>query len=560
MIERPWLASYPRGIAAEIDPDRYSSIADLLRASFARHAEAPAFSNRGTTLRFADVDAASRSFAAYLTTELKLAKGERVAVMMPNVLQSPIVLFGILRAGFVAVNVNPLYTPHELEHQLRDSGARVLVVLENFAATVAAALPQTPVETVIVTRVGDEFPTAKRLVTNFVVKYMKKLVPEWRIPKAVDYRAAMARGRMCRYQDPPIAGRDLAFLQYTGGTTGVAKGAMLTHRNIIANVLQAFAWVEPFYGAKDGTSVTPLPLYHIFALTVNLFVFVELGAHNILITNPRDMPGFVRELQRLRFGFLTGVNTLFNALLHTPGIENVSFRDLKISLAGGMAVQADVAERWHRLTGSVISQGYGLTEASPIVSANPLDATSFNGSVGLPLPSTEIGILDDGDRFVGVGQTGEICVRGPQVMAGYWNRPDETAGVFFADGWLRTGDIGRVDAAGYLFIEDRKKDVIIVSGFNVYPNEVENVITSHPDVVEAAAIGIPSEDSGEAVKIFVVRKSGTVTAEELIAYSRKELTGYKTPDVVEFVDELPKSNVGKVLRRELKKREQAAGS
>jgi long-chain acyl-CoA synthetase len=560
MIERPWLAAYPRGIPAEIDPDRYGSIADLLRASFARHRGAPAFSNHGTTLRFADVDDESRCFAAYLSIKLKLDKGDRVAVMMPNLLQSPIVLFGILRAGLVAVNVNPLYTPHELEHQLRDSGARALIVLENFAATAAAALPQTPVETVVVTRIGDEFPAVKRLVTNFVVKYVKKLVPEWQIPNFVAYRDAMARGRACAYEDPPIAAGDLAFLQYTGGTTGVAKGAMLTHRNIVSNVLQAFAWVQPFYGAQDGTSLTPLPLYHIFALTVNLFVFVELGAHNVLITNPRDLRAFVGELQRMEFAFLTGVNTLFNALLRAPGFEEVDFRRLKVSLAGGMAVQADVAERWYRLTGSVISQGYGLTEASPIVSANPLDATSFNGSVGLPLPSTEIAILDDEDRFLGIGQTGEICVRGPQVMAGYWNRPDETAGVLFGDGWLRTGDIGRVDAEGYLFVEDRKKDIIIVSGFNVYPNEVENVVTSHPDVIEAAAIGIPSETSGEEVKIFVVRKSGTVTAEELIEYCRKELTGYKTPDVVEFVDELPKSNVGKVLRRELKDRERTAAS
>jgi long-chain acyl-CoA synthetase len=368
----------------------------------------------------------------------------------------------------------------------------------------------------------------------------------------VDYREAMARGRECGYEDPQIDGRDLAFLQYTGGTTGVAKGAMLTHRNIVSNVLQAAAWVSPFFGPKDGDAITALPLYHIFALTVNLFALIEVGAHNVLITNPRDLAAFVRELRKRKFAFITGVNTLFNALLNTREFESVGFDHLKISLGGGMAVQAGVAERWHRLTGCVIAQGYGLTETSPLVSANPLDTKSFNGSVGLPFPSTEIAILDAADRHLPTGETGEICVRGPQVMAGYWQRPDETATVFAADGWLRTGDIGRVDAEGYLFIEDRKKDVIIVSGFNVYPNEVENVVTSHPDVVEAAAIGVPSETSGEAVKIFVVRRNGTVTADELIAYCRKSLTGYKTPDFVEFVEQLPKSNVGKVLRRALK--------
>ena len=557
MTARPWLACYPPDVPAEIDPEKYPSIAHLLRASFDRFGAAPAFSNLGATLTFEGVDEASRCFAAYLTATLDLHKGDRVAVMLPNLLQSPIVLFGILRAGLVAVNVNPLYTPHELEHQLRDSGARALVVLENFAHTAAAVLAQSPVESVIVTRLGDELPALKRGVVNFAVKHVKRLVPEWRIEGAIAYRDALARGRGSSYADPAIDGGDLAFLQYTGGTTGIAKGAMLTHRNIVSNVLQAVAWVRPFFGAKDGDVVTALPLYHIFALTVNLFCFVALGAHNVLITNPRDLPAFVRDLKKTELAFITGVNTLFNALLHTPAFASVDFSRLKISLAGGMAVQAGVARRWQALTGSVISQGYGLTEASPIVSANPFDAREFTGSVGLPLPSTEVAIVDEEDRFAGAEATGEICVRGPQVMPGYWNRPDETAAVFL-DGWLRTGDIGRLDAQGFLFIEDRKKDMIVVSGFKVYPNEVEDVLSAHPDIVEAAVIGIPSEASGEAVKAFIVAKSGALMAAEVIAHCRRELTAYKVPHEVEFVDELPKSNVGKVLRRALKERDAQA--
>jgi long-chain acyl-CoA synthetase len=559
VIGRPWLASYPSTVPAEIDPSRYASVADLLRESFERYGNAPAFSNFGTTLSFAEIDRESRAFASFLVHVLGLAKGDRVAVMLPNLLQSPIVIFGILRAGLVVVNVNPLYTPHELEHQLKDCGARALVVLENFAHTVAAVLAGTAVETVLVTRVGDQLPALKRSIVNFVTHYVKRLVPGWNIPGTVDYRAALARGRRTAFEDPRIAPSDLAFLQYTGGTTGVAKGAMLTHRNIVSNMLQASAVIRPFFDARDGDAVTALPLYHIFALTVNLLCFVELGAHNILITNPRDVPGFVAELKKARPAFITGVNTLFNALLHDPKFAQVDFEHLKISLAGGMAVQADVAARWHKLTGKHISQGYGLTEASPIVSANLPDGRAFNGSVGLPLPSTDIAIIDDDDRELGVGATGEICVRGPQVMAGYWNRPEETAAVF-ARSWLRTGDIGRVDAAGLLYIEDRKKDMIVVSGFKVYPNEVEDVVTLHPDIVEAAAIGIPSPQSGEVVKVFVVSKSGKLTADEVIAHCRKELTGYKVPHVVEFVKELPKSNVGKVLRRELKERESAKGS
>ena len=559
MIGRPWLASYPETVPAEIDPMRYTSVAELLRASFDRYGDAPAFSNLGGTLSFRAVDRKSRAFASYLTNVLRLAKGDRVAVMLPNLLQSPIVIFGILRAGLVVVNVNPLYTPNELEHQLKDCGARAIIVLENFAHTVAAVLDRTELKTVLVTRVGDELPSVKRLIVNFVTKHVKRLVPPWAIPRAVDYRAALALGGRKGYEDPPIEATELAFLQYTGGTTGVSKGAMLTHRNIVSNMLQATAVIRPFYDARDGDAVTALPLYHIFALTVNLLCFVELGAHNVLITNPRDVKSFVAELKKVRLAFITGVNTLFNALLHSPGFAAVDFSHLKISLAGGMAVHADVATRWHEATGNHITQGYGLTEASPIVSANLPDGRAFDGSVGVPLPSTEVAILDDEDRELGIGAAGEICVRGPQVMAGYWNRADETAAVF-AGTWLRTGDIGHVDAAGYLFIEDRKKDMIVVSGFKVYPNEVEDALTLHPDIVEAAAIGIPSEQSGEVVKVFVVSKSGKLTAAEVIAHCRNELTAYKVPHAVEFVKELPKSNVGKVLRRELKEREERASS
>jgi long-chain acyl-CoA synthetase len=557
VIGRPWLASYPPTVPAEIDPARYASVADLLRASFDRYGDAPAFSNLGTTMSFDAVDRESRAFASYLVNSLRLTKGDRVAVMLPNLLQSPIVIFGILRAGLIVVNVNPLYTPHELEHQLKDCGARALVVLESFAHTVAAVLGKTELMTVLVTRVGDELPALKGVIVNFVTKHVKRLVPPWNIPGAVEYRAALALGRRAAFEEPRIAPSDLAFLQYTGGTTGVAKGAMLTHRNIVSNMLQASAVIRPFFNARDGDAVTALPLYHIFALTVNLLCFVELGAHNVLITNPRDTRGFVAELKKVRLAFITGVNTLFNALLHAAGFSSVDFRHLKISLAGGMAVQADVAARWHKVTGNHISQGYGLTEASPIVSASLPDGGPFNGSVGLPLPSTDIAILDDDDRELGVGATGEICVRGPQVMAGYWNRPDETAAVFEGS-WLRTGDIGRVDEKGFLYIEDRKKDMIVVSGFKVYPNEVEDAVTLHPDIVEAAAIGVPSEQSGEFVKVFVVSSSDKLTAAEVVAHCRKELTAYKVPHIVEFVKELPKSNVGKVLRRELKQRETRA--
>ena len=557
MPAKPWLTSYSPGVPAEIDAGRYPSLVALLEASFARFATQPAFTNLGTTLKFREVERLSRSFAASLQA-LGLERGDRVAIMVPNTLQSPVALFGILRAGMVAVNVNPMYTITELGHQLADSGARAVVVLENFAHTVAAALPQTNVQTVIVTRLGDHCSPLKRVVVNFVVKHVKKLVRPWQIPGAVFYRDALVRGSALKYTAPRLDGRDLAFLQYTGGTTGRAKGAMLTQRNMVANTLQAAAWARPYYSADAGVVVTPLPLYHVYSLTANLFCFVELGGHNLLITDPRDFKGFVALLRKTRFAFMTGVNTLFNALLHTPGFAELDFSSLRVVMGGGMAVQRDVAARWQAVTGVVIAQGYGLTEASPIVTGNPLHVKEFNGSVGLPFPSTEVAIFDESDHEVAAGEVGEICVRGPQVMAGYWGKPDETAKVMFGDGWLRTGDIGRLDANGYLFIEDRKKDVIVVSGFKVYPNEIEDVATLQPGVREAAAIGVPDAQSGEVVKLFVVRGDEKLTTADVLAHARRHLTGYKVPRHVEFVASLPKTNVGKVLRRALKEPQENA--
>jgi long-chain acyl-CoA synthetase len=553
MPNKPWLEAYPQGVPAQIDPDKYSSLAALLENAFERYGDRPGFTNRDSTLSFADVDRLSRAFAAYLQAVPGLERGDRVAVMMPNLLQTAVAIFGVLRAGMVVVNVNPLYTVRELEHQLADSGARVIVVLENYAQTVMKALPNSTVERVIVTQVGDLYPLIKRVATNLVVKHVKKLVPRWNIADAVDFRDALSEGEWHEFERPELRGEDLAFLQYTGGTTGIAKGAMLTHRNMVANTLQAAAWAEPFFSGTNGVVITPLPLYHIYSLTANLFCFVELGGQDVLITDPRDMKGFVAELKRRPFAYMTGVNTLFNALLHAPGFDEVDFSTLQACLGGGMAVQRDVAERWLAATGVPIAQGYGLTEASPIVSANPLDAKAFDGSVGVPLPSTEVAIMNDDGHTIDVGEIGEICVAGPQVMAGYWNRADETAAVLTDDGWLKTGDLGRLDERGFVFIEDRKKDVIVVSGFKVYPNEVEDVAVSHPGVLEAAAIGVDDAQSGESVKLFVVKKDPALTQADVIAHCRAGLTGYKVPHHVEFIDALPKSNVGKVLRRELKK-------
>ena len=552
-MEKIWLKEYPPGVPAEIDLSEFTSVKDILEKSCQRFADSPAYSNMGVTLRYRDIDRLSRNFAAFLQG-LGLDKRDRVAIMMPNVLQYPVALFGVLRAGMVVVNVNPLYTPRELEHQLNDSGAAVIVIVENFAHTLQQVLDKTMVKTVVMTQLGDLFPFPKRTLVNFVVKHLKKRVPAWKIPAAVPFRRALRAGAGQTLTDVPLNRNDLAFLQYTGGTTGVSKGAMLTHGNLVANLQQASAWLSSVSTPGKEIIVTALPLYHIFSLTVNGLTFMKAGGHNVLITNPRDMPGFVKELGKIRFTAITGVNTLFNGLLGTPGFDRLDFGALKLSMAGGMAVQRAVAENWRQVTGTPLIEGYGLTETSPLVTGNPLAVKEYNGSIGLPLPSTELSIRDDEDRELGIGQdqAGEICIRGPQVMRGYWNRPEETAKIMTRDGFLRTGDVGYVDERGYVRIVDRKKDMILVSGFNVYPNEIEDVVALHPGVLEVAAVGVPDERSGEVVKIVVVRKDPALSAEALIDHCRQHLTGYKVPRRIEFRTELPKSNVGKILRRLLR--------
>ncbi len=552
-MEKIWLKEYPAGVPAEVDLTEFTSLKDILEKSCQRFADLPAYSNMGVTLRYRDIDRLSRDFGAYLQG-LGLGKGARVAIMMPNVLQYPIALFGALRAGLTVVNVNPLYTPRELEHQLNDSGSTVIVIIENFAHTLQEVLDKTPVKTVITTELGDLFPFPKRPLVNFVVKHVKKMVPAWRIPGAVPFRQALSQGAGQTLTDVPLNHDDIAFLQYTGGTTGVSKGAMLTHGNMVANLQQASAWLSPFSKPAEETIITALPLYHIFSLTANCLTFMKVGGHNILITNPRDMPGFVKALGKVKFTVITGVNTLVNGLLHTPGFEKLDFSAFKIALGGGMAVQRAVAEQWQRVTGVPLIEAYGLTETSPAACINPLTLTEYNGNIGLPISSTELSIRDDEGRELGFGedQVGEICIRGPQVMRGYWNRPEETAQVMTPDGYLRTGDVGYVNERGYARIVDRKKDMILVSGFNVYPNEIEDIVAHHPMVLEVAAVGVPDEKSGEAVKIVVVRKDEALTAEMLLEHCRRELTGYKLPRHVEFRTELPKTNVGKILRRLLR--------
>ena len=551
-IERPWLASYPKGVPPVIDVDEFPSIVSVLDNAIAKYRDRPAFSNLGKVLTYADIDRLSNEFASYLLNVLKLKKGDRVALMMPNVLQYPIAIFGALRAGLTVVNTNPLYTPRELKHQLDDSGASVLVVLENVAHTAAEVVAGTQVKQVIVTSVGEMLGFPKGRVVDFVVKYVKKLVPEFSIPGAVNFRHALSEGAKHAVPAVTLRSSDIAFLQYTGGTTGVAKGAMLTHRNLVANMQQASAWIGT--NAKPGEEIiiTALPLYHIFALTANGLVFMKFGGLNHLITNPRDMPGFVKELKSVRFTAITGVNTLFNGLLNTPGFDTVDFSSLHLTLGGGMAVQRAVAERWKKVTGCTLVEAYGLTETSPAACMNPLDIKDFNGAIGLPISSTDACIKDDEGRMLPKGEVGELCIKGPQVMQGYWQRPEETAKVIDADGWLHTGDMAKMDDAGYFYIVDRKKDMILVSGFNVYPNEIEDVIATMPGVLEVAAVGVPDDKSGEAVKVVIVRKDPNLTAEQVKAFCKDNLTGYKLPKVVEFRTELPKTNVGKILRRELR--------
>lgn len=558
-LNKVWLNRYPADVPAEISADRYTSLIDLFEQAVKRYADQPAFNNMGQAMTYRKLEERSRAFAAYLQQGLGLKKGDRVALMMPNLLQYPVALFGILRAGMVVVNVNPLYTPRELEHQLNDSGASAIVIVSNFAHTLEKVVAKTQVKHVILTRLGDQLAPAKGTLVNFVVKYIKRLVPKYHLPDAISFRNALHQGYRMQYVRPEIVNDDLAFLQYTGGTTGVAKGAMLTHRNMQANLEQTKAT----YGSllKDGkeTVVTALPLYHIFALTVNCLLFIELGGANLLITNPRDIPGLVKELTKVRFTAITGVNTLFNALLNNEDFHKLDFSSLTLSAGGGMAVQKAVAERWEKLTGHYLLEGYGLTECSPLVSVNPYDIRYHSGSIGLPVPSTDIRVVDEQGNAVAEGEPGELCIKGPQVMPGYWQRPDATLEVL-KNGWLHSGDIVTVDHEGFIRIVDRKKDMILVSGFNVYPNEIEDVLMLHPKVREAAAIGIPNEAAGETVKICVVRKDPSLTKEELIAHCKKHLTGYKIPKLVEFRDELPKTNVGKILRRELRDEAIKAGS
>ncbi len=549
-VEKIWLENYPAGVPEEINPDEYSSLLELLQESCDRFADMPAYTSMGKTITYADYDRLSRDFAAWLQQVAKLEKGDRIALMMPNVLQYPIALYGALRAGLIVVNTNPMYTTRELEHQLTDSGAKAIVILENFAHVLAQVIEHTALEHVVVTGVGDQLGWPKSSLVNLVLRHVRRQVPRWELPGAVRFNRALAEGGFLSVDPVALTHDDVAFLQYTGGTTGVAKGAMLTHRNMVANVLQSAAWIGS--GAQFGkdTIITALPLYHIFALTANWLVFFKFGAHNILIVNPRDFPAFVKELRAQPFTYISGVNTLFNALLHTPGFDQVDFSELRVSLGGGMAVQRSVAERWKQVTGNILTQAWGLTETSPAACINPF-TEEYNGSIGLPISSTEISIRDNDGQALAIDEIGEICVRGPQVMRGYWNRPEETSEVMLQD-WLRTGDIGRMDKKGFVFIEDRKKDMILVSGFNVYPNEIESVAASHPGVLEVAAVAQPDEHSGEVVALFVVRKDPSLTEQQLIDHCRTQLTKYKVPKHVYFREQLPKSNVGKILRRALR--------
>ncbi|WP_147085349.1 MULTISPECIES: long-chain-fatty-acid--CoA ligase FadD [Pantoea] len=550
-MTKVWLKRYPPDVPAEINADRYPSLVDLFEHAVLHYADNVAFINMGQPLTYRQLDAQSRDFAAWLQQGLGLQQGDRVALMMPNLLQYPVALFGVLRAGMVVVNVNPLYTPRELKHQLNDSGASAIVIVSNFAHTLEKVVAETAVKHVMLTRMGDHLAPVKATLVNFVVKYVKKLVPKYHLPGAVPLRHALQQGARMAYQRPALSNDDLAFLQYTGGTTGVAKGAMLTHGNMQANLEQTKATYGKLLRAGQEQVVTALPLYHIFALTVNCLLFLDLGGTNLLITNPRDIPGFVKELAKFPFTAITGVNTLFNALLNDENFNKLDFSTLRLSAGGGMSVQKAVAERWEKLTGHYLLEGYGLTECSPLVSVNPYDITCHTGSIGLPVPSTDIRVIDDHNNDVTPGEPGELCIRGPQVMAGYWQRPDATLEVL-KNGWLHTGDIVTVDSEGFIRIVDRKKDMILVSGFNVYPNEIEDVLMQHPKIREAAAIGVPSELSGEAVKVCIVKKDPGLTKEEVLDHCRRQLTGYKVPKIIEFREELPKTNVGKILRRELR--------
>lgn len=551
-MEKVWLKSYPQGVPAEINPDQYKSLVDIFEQTCKQYQNLPAFYNLGVTLTFQEIYTLSEAFAAYLQSVLNLKKGDRLAIMMPNLLQYPVVLFGALRAGLTVVNVNPLYTPPELIHQLRDSGAEVIVVLTNFLGTVKEALPETHLKHVIVSNMGDLFPQPKAFLINFYLKYIKKKIPNVKIPQAMSFKNALTKGKQLTFKPVEVTNQDIAFLQYTGGTTGVAKGAMLTHRNLVANVMQAEAWFNPILERGKESIITALPLYHIFSLTANCLFIFKTGGLNILITNPRDLPQMISEMGKFKFTAITAVNTLFNGLLKHPKFAKLDFSQLKLALGGGMAVQYAVAEKWHELTGMPILEAYGLTETSPCVTVNPTTSTHYNETVGLPVSSTDIIILNDEGKEVGFNQSGELAIKGPQVMYGYWHNPIETQKIFTKDGWLLTGDIASVDEKGFVRILERKKDMILVSGFNVYPNEIEDVIARLQGVKEVAIVGVPDEGSGEVVKAYVVKEDPTLTTNDILRYCHKNLTGYKIPKFIEFTQELPKSNVGKILRRALR--------
>ena len=552
-MEKIWLKNYQTGVPESIEDqlDKYRSIGDVLEESFSKYSQTEAFNCMGKGYSYQQIDELSQKFASYLQNDLGLVKGDRVALMMPNILQYPVALFGVLRGGFVAVNVNPLYTPRELQHQLKDSGSKVIVIFENACHTLESVLDKTEVKHVLVTSIGDMLGFPKSHIVNFVIKNVKKMVPAYQIKEAKNFVKVVTNADVQKFKKPEMKQLDHAFLQYTGGTTGVAKGAILTHRNMIANMCQARAWISPAISIGNEVLISPLPLYHIFSLTVSM-VFASVGATNVLITNPRDMPAFIKELKKWKFTVLPGVNTLFNGLLNQDAFKELDFKSLKVSLGGGMAVQKAVADKWKKVTGKALIEAYGLTETAPAACINPLNIKDYNGFIGLPISSTEVVIKDDNDQTLPIGETGEICIKGPQVMAGYWQRDDETAKVMTKDGYFKSGDIGIINPDGFVKIVDRKKDMILVSGFNVYPNEIEDVVATHPKVFEVAAIGVPDEKTTEAIKLFIVKKDESLTGDEIINFCRKELTNYKVPKHVEFRKELPKTNVGKILRKDLR--------
>ena len=551
MSTYPWFQHYPNGIPHEINPNEYQSLVHLFDEGFKKYSDYPSFENMGKTISYRELETLSTNFAAFLQRDLGMSKGDRIAIQMPNLLQYPVVIFGALRAGLTVVNTNPLYTPPEMEHQFNDSGVKAVVILENFASNLQSVIGNTGIEHVIITRIGDMLGGLKGAITNFVVKNIKKMVPAYELEGTIDFKYAMKRGAAATFKPVEISNEDIAFLQYTGGTTGVSKGAMLTHGNLVANLEQVCGWMKILLNEKEEVVITALPLYHVFALTCNALVMFKLGAKNVLITNPRDMKGFIKELSKHKFSVITGVNTLFNGLLNQPDFKSLDFSMLKVAFGGGMAVQKVEAETWKEVTGSPLAEGYGLTETSPVLTINPLDGTDRVGTIGLPISSTVIKLLDDGGKEVPNGEPGEICAKGPQVMKGYWQREEETKEVFI-DGWFKTGDIGVIDDDGFIKIVDRKKEMILVSGFNVYPNDVENCIASHPKVLEVGAVGVPDPKSTEAVKVFVVKKDDSLTEDELKAYCRENMTAYKCPKYIDFKDDLPKSNVGKLLRRVLR--------